>query len=211
VSTENATDPLSQRPERDAGLPLFGNVCVECGGYVKAGRLRCATCRGEPDRPRSLPGSLPIRSAAPGSSFQFSIETLLLVTTFIAVCLGACVAVPPIGVPLSVIAVAALIRTLIVGQQRLAAQAPFPVGEKVAEYLVSLFVVAGAIGVGFLTLLTIACIGGIIAAIVWSFGPPETPAEEVAFFFLGCAFWLSVLFGPLAAGIWFGWTTRPRG
>jgi hypothetical protein len=53
----------------------------------------------------------PRRSAPP--LLQFSLETLLLATTLIAACLGLVVAVPPLGVPVTVVVTLALIRTLI--------------------------------------------------------------------------------------------------
>ena len=105
----------------------------------------------------------------------------------------------------------ALVRTLVIGRQHQRVGMPFPAIEKLAEFGISMFIVFGAIGVGLVALVVIGMVGWIFAAILWGFGIPETRAEQIAFFILGVAFWLSVLLGPLAAGIWFLWTTRPRG
>lgn len=207
MSTENAIDPLSQRPERDAGLPLRGNVCVECGGYVKNGRLRCAVCRREAHESEPVQRSCP----APIGSLQFSIETVLLVTTLVATCLSLVLAEPSLGIFATAVSMTALVRTLVIGRQHQRVRMPFPASEKIAEFGISLFIVFGAIGVGLVTLVVIGMVGWICAAMLWCIGPPETPVEQVGFFILGVIFWLSVLFGPLAAGIWFLWTTRPQG
>jgi hypothetical protein len=207
VSTENAADPLSQRPERDAGLPLVGQVCPQCGGYLKAGRARCTKCSGEARAKQVPPGP----AVANGGWFQFSIETLLLVTTLIAVCLGACVAVPPIGIPLTAIALVAFVRTLVIGQHHRAVGLTFSAGEKSAEFLVSLVIVAGAVGVAFLAFFGIGIVCWMIAVLLFNFGPPRTPAAQLSYSLLGLAFWLAMILGPITAGVWFLRTTRPRG
>lgn len=209
MSTENATDSLSQRPERDAGLPLVGQVCPQCGGYLKAGRARCTKCSCEVRAKQVPPGP----AVANSGWFQFSIETLLLVTTFVAVCLGACVAVPPIGIPLTAIALAALVRTLVIGRQHQVVGLTLSAGDKIGELIVSLCIVVAAILVSLLVLLAICGIGVVLVDLFGflSSGTPQSPVDPLAFALLGFVFWLSVIFGPIGAGIWFLWTTRPRG
>jgi len=199
-------DPLGQRPEWDAGLPLFSNLCPLCGGILKPGRVRCSICRGEEQ------GTIHTsRPTAPAGWLQFSIETLLLVTTLIAACLGLCVAVPPLGILVTVVALAALIRTAIVGRQYLRAGVPFLATEKVGWFVISLFIIVCAIGLGFLVFAIVVGLTWIVAGILRDYGPPQTPANQIGFLILGDIFWLSVIFGPLAAAIWFLWKTRPRG
>jgi hypothetical protein len=202
-----AHDPLAQRPEWDAGLPLFSNICPLCGGILKPGRVRCLICRGE--QRATLRAA--VAKTAPADGLQFSIETLLLMTTLAALCLGAFAMEPVSGSCLSAVVLVALARTLIVGRQRLAVGLPFPLGEKVTEYLVSLFVVVCTIGVGFLTLMVVMCMGVLATVFAAEFRLPRPPNSQGLYFVLTILFWLSAIVGPITAGLWLLWTTRPRG
>lgn len=99
---------LSQFPPR---------LCPECGAELRAGEEKCWLCRRDivlaevaEASPRIMPPP-----AAVGTPLQFSLETLLLIVTLSAVCLGALVAAPGLGVLLLVIAVPALVRTCVSG------------------------------------------------------------------------------------------------
>jgi hypothetical protein len=201
-----AHDPLAQRPEWDAGLPLFSNVCPLCGGILKPGRVRCSMCRGEE---QAMIRAAALMATAGG--LQFSIETLLLMTTLAALCLGACMVEPISGSCLSVALLVALARTLIVGRQRLAVGLPFPIGEKIVEYLVSLFVVVCTIGVGFLTLMAVMCLGVLATVFAADFRLSRPPNLQGLYIVLTILFWLCAIVGPITAGLWLLWTTRPRG
>ena len=79
------------------------------------GEAKCWLCRRDMvlaevvEEPRIVP------PAAVVNPLQFSLETLLLIVTLSAVCLGALVAAPGLGVLLLVIAVPALVRTCVSG------------------------------------------------------------------------------------------------
>ena len=142
-------------------------------------------------------------------TLQFSIETLLLVTTLSAVCLAVTVGMPPLGVWLSIIAAAALVRTLIVGKQYQAAAMPFPAAEKVSEFLTSVGIMILALVVWFLALLTVGCSGGLAIAMVSDVWSPS-PKHQILHSTLFVLFWLVAIFLPIAAAGWFLWITRPR-
>jgi hypothetical protein len=67
-----------------------------------------------PDRRQGDPavGFLAEPRRAPPGWHQFSLESLLLVTTLIATCLGVAVTVPSIGGPVAVVALLSLVRTI---------------------------------------------------------------------------------------------------
>lgn len=205
MSSQQTFDPLSQRPERDAGVPHFEVACIRCGGTARLGRLWCPKCSGE--KP------VPVSVAAPPKSIsanQYSIETLLLVTTLVGVCLGLCAAFPPVGLFVSFMAVAALIRTMIAGRQYVSARVPFPFGEKFETFFVSLLIVLYALGFSVLVLVSLCFFAWMAADLLSNFRTPHTPAEQIGFFMLSAIFWISVLIAPLTAGIWFLWATRPQ-
>jgi len=163
----------------------------------------------ESNIPPKTPDPLSWRPRQPSTAvfpLQFSIETLLLLTTLVAVCLGVTVAVPPLGLWLFAISGAALVRTLIVGKQHQAAAMPFPAAEKVSEFVISAGIMIVALVVWFLTLLAIGCTGGLAMAMLWDIAPPRS-GQGILHYSL---FWLAVIVIPLAAAGWFVWITRPR-
>jgi hypothetical protein len=161
---------------------------------------------------RVMDGAAGKPSSEPGVPLQFSIETLLLLTTLVAVCLGVAVAVPPLGLPISVVALGGLVRTLIIGKHHGRLGVPFPLGEKVAEFIISCGVVIGAIGVGAITLLGTCCLGGTIAGSLEQVARGSSPGgiTEALSVLLAMAFMLLALCAPLFTTGWFLWATRPR-
>jgi hypothetical protein len=206
VSTSKTIDLASQRPEHDAGVPHFHVVCARCGGAVRPGRLRCAVCSGEA---RESPPSTPA-VVQPGSAVQFSIETLLLVTTLVAACLALGVVNPLLGICVSLLSLAALIRTTIIWRQHLRQGLEFLLADKVGWFVISLLIIFWAIDLRFVVFGAVVGFGSIVGHIPWEMGPPQTPAETLGYFLLGSVFWLSVLVGPLTAGVLLLCVTRPR-
>ena len=154
MSSHQAIDSQCQRPERDLGVPHFDVVCVRCGGALRSGRLRCAACSRETTDSDSDNSTAAKRRGAN----QFSIESLLLVTTFVASCLGLSAAFPPVGIVVSMLALAALLRTLIAGRQQLRAGSPFGVPEKLETFFTSALMVYFAVGFGFLIVLSFCAV-----------------------------------------------------
>ena len=94
-------------------LPVASRVCAECGAAIDAGQSRCWLCKSErvghaPVNPYASP--LPTQD---NLAWQFSLSSLFLITTLIAVCLGVTLLMPGLGVLLWIFAVPALVRTVI--------------------------------------------------------------------------------------------------
>jgi hypothetical protein len=116
-----------------------------------------------PVDPRSpfSPGWTPRASHASGH-LQFSLESLFLVTTLIAVCLGALVAVPPLGVLAILVAGPALVRTLVEGHYARQAGRAMNTGDKLMAFIASTGVTLAALiaaGGAFFTVCTGSLIG----------------------------------------------------
>jgi hypothetical protein len=107
--------------------------------------------------------------AALRPSLQFSLGTMLLVMTLVASCLAMSLAVPLLGIPLSVIAAAGLVRTAIVGSARIRAGERFEWAEKLREFAVSSAVSTFALVAGFVTFAAIANLAMITAMMLAEF------------------------------------------
>jgi hypothetical protein len=143
---------------------------------------------------------------------QFSLATLLLVTTLVAACLGLTMAAPPLGLPVSFVAIGAMMRTLVIGKQHQRLGVPFPLDEKIVEYIVSCGVVIGAIMVGLLTLLGGCCLFGVAVTGMDQLRSSGVPQDIVGIFgmVLSAAAMLLIVLAPVFTTTWFLWATRPR-
>lgn len=158
-----------------------------------------------------LPGRRQARPiSGPDAPLQFSLETLLLVTTLIAVCLGVTVAVPPLGLIASFLAAGGFIRTLFVAKRFQQQGLPFGIGEKVTAFIISFGVVMGAIVLGLVTLLTLIWLGVVAVAVADDLIDASSNLPLVIFSILGGFYFLAVIWGPIWIVAWFLWTTRPR-
>jgi hypothetical protein len=146
------------------------------------------------------------------AGFQFSLGTMLLVMTLVAACLGISVGVPILGIPLSVVAAGGLIRTAIVGKRYQRLGVPFPVGEKVTEFLLSSAIVVGAIWVGVGTLVAMGCIGGMAAASLEQLRRSGGPSDvwQALSAALAVVYVCLAIGVPLGSTVWVFWITRPR-
>jgi hypothetical protein len=198
--------------DRDAALR-----CPQCGAARDAAAVRCWLCHAavpaEDPRGRESfsaddfaasqscgPKTTPDPGAAAGQ--QFSIATILLVTTLIAVCLGVFRISPGFGLAVIAFAVPALIRTFVVGVQHQRVGQRLSIGDKLTAFVASLGIMV-LIGIAAVVAFQIACWGtcGLIAAM-----NPRTGDEEMLL-------WTSIGIGTVAAlavGGWVLWATRPR-
>jgi hypothetical protein len=136
---------------------------------------------------------------------QFSLESLMLVITLISVCLGMLVAVPGLGVLVCIVAVPALIRTLIAGRQQKAATGPLGLQEKVLAFLASTGIVMGVLLAG-VSAFAVACVGTCFAALgVSAASGGRAPEDWILPLALGTA-----IVASLAVVGWLFWLTRPR-
>src|SRR5262245_58847993 len=93
--------------------------CPECGAELAAGQTQCWLCRGTPGgEAKSEPARLPRSAAAENASAQFSLSSLMLVMTLIAVCLGLLKVSPGYGILLIIVATPALVRTMVATTRR---------------------------------------------------------------------------------------------
>lgn len=137
-----------------------------------------------------------------GPPLQFSLATILLVMTLIAVCFGAFGISPGLGLAVAAFAAPALIRTLVVGAQQKRAGQRLSIADKLTAFLASLGIMI-LVAVAAIVAFQIACWGtcGIIAA-----ADSQSLVDEAGFI-------ASVVVGSAAAiavGIWILWATRPR-
>jgi hypothetical protein len=89
---------------------------------------------------------------------QFSLASLILVMTLVAVCLGVLMAAPGLGILLIIVAVPALVRTVVSGSQQKRTGAPLSLGQKVVAFLMSLGLMI-AVGIAGIIAFEIACWG----------------------------------------------------
>lgn len=146
----------------------------------------------------------------PDAPLQFSLETLLLVTTLIAVCLGVTMAVPPLGLIASFLAAGAFIRTLFVARQFQQQGLPFGIGEKITAFIISFGVVMGAVALGLMTLLALIWLGVVAVKVAYELADASSNLLSVIFSILGGFYFLAVIWGPIWIVAWFLWATRPR-
>lgn len=169
-------DPLDRR-HRAGGL---SEPCPECGARPLPGENCCWFCESrlvvagfEPaiDEKAADPA---VAHQVPNAGLQFSIGTMLLVTTLVAICLAITMAAPLLGIALSVIAVGGLVRTAIVGWARIRAGGRFELAEKIDEFAVSstMFIIALVVGLGTTTVIAgcVLFLTGVLAELVDPFG-----------------------------------------
>ena len=116
-------------------------LCPMCGAELRQGDARCWLCGHALDRPTSIVvPPLPAGTAPPavGRTDSFSLETLMLVVTLIAICLGVFVQAPGLGILLCILALPAFVRTLLVVRRRGQLSRGVPLGQRIALFLGSL-------------------------------------------------------------------------
>ncbi len=197
-------------------------ACPACGAYVQPAAKACWFCErtifptdwGNPTGTAAHAGSAVVGKPAPGPTpaLQFSLGTLLLLTTLAAACLGVSVAVPPLGIPISIVVLGGLIRTLVIGMHHQRLGVPFPLEEKIAEFFVSCGVVIGAVGVGAITLLGTCCLGGALASGIERIALMSSQGSIVQALsaLFAMSYMLLALCAPFVTTVWFLWATRPR-
>jgi hypothetical protein len=162
-----------------------------------------------PQHPQA-PAIAASRSAA-ARGMQFSLDTLLLLITLIAICLGISVAAPPLGVAVSLIALAALFRTWMIARQLRAAGVPFPAAEKMAEFVISSMVVVMALAIGLAALFVVGLAGMVTAMTVEASSQALNLQGRQAVMTATLSLCgIAVVGATLGSMIWFLWWTRPN-
>jgi hypothetical protein len=175
-------------------------VCAECGAVLVAGYGRCWLCHRKVESGRSEnPYSAP-RPTGEVSPVQFSLESLFLVTTLVAVGLGVFLLVPGLGILLAVVAIPALVRTLAAGYRKRQAGVQLSAGQKIGTFLLSFFLIL-AIGFAGCIAFFLVCLGtGLTALAAGADGGDAMLITVVT---------LSGLVAISFAG-WLLWVSRPR-
>jgi hypothetical protein len=206
-----AKGPLPQQPSP----PPASTESVQCGecGALLGDRDVCWLCGAPVVVSAELvhpPGVSPFvpdwEQKRRASASQFSLESLMLVITLISVCLGMIVAAPGIGLLVVIVAVPALVRTLVVGRYRKEAASPLNLGEKVMAFLASTGIIIGIMLAGLIAY-WVACIGTCFAVL----GVAQTATEQSS-----AEFWavsVSIVTGAIVAIAvvgWLIWQSLPR-
>jgi hypothetical protein len=159
----------------------------------------------EPTPPPILPAWEAARRRA--NPLQFSLESLMLVITLVAVCLGMIAAIPGVGVLVSIVAAPALIRTLVAGFQQRAAGQQMTLSEKALAFLASTGITLAVLTAGGTAFAT-ACFASCLVALGISEATSSSRVmneEGLIYTVLG----FSSLVG-LATTIWLFWLLRPK-
>jgi hypothetical protein len=204
---------MSQQDARLTGPP---GGCPECGARVKPTDARCWLCGRElvvlaevvGDAHESpFAASWNPRAGVKPVPWQFSLESLLMVITLAAVCLGAFAATPGLGILALIVATPALIRTLYEGHQARRAGKQLSLGEKVLAFSASAGIALAAL-VAAAGAFFVACTAS-IAAICFSAsagGGVSSGAEQAIF--MTCLIVCGLASLAAFAGIF--WLTWPK-
>ena len=182
---------------------MTDHPCPQCGAACADEATQCWLCHAPLPPAAQTPGVPTAGDGTRSVPATYSLATILLVITLIAVCLGVFRLSPGFGVAIVCFTVPALIRSIVVGVQHKRAGARLTIGEKLTAFAASLGIMV-LVGIAGFIAFQIACWGtcGVFAATSSS---RSAPSESL--------FIVSVSIGSLAAlavGIWILWLTRPR-
>ena len=120
------------------------NLCPVCGADNSARpQAPCWMCHAPPN----ASAARPFLTTAP--PVQFSLATMFLLMTLIAVCLGVFVLAPGLGILLAIVSLPALARTVMVAGRRRQAGRRMTFADKLSAFLASLVLaIATAVSVG---------------------------------------------------------------
>jgi hypothetical protein len=177
-------------------------TCPSCGAPLKPTDAQCWLCRAQAREAAQdiNPYASPTPIAPLQAKNQFSLATLFLIMTLVAVAMGALMVAPGLGTFLIVLAVPALVRTVIAGRRRWEKGETPTISIKILDFLAS-------------------------AAIIWvisiaatiAFGVVCTATGLVSFALLNMnenpGFIIAIGAGLATAAIvatWLLWITRPK-
>jgi len=135
------------KPEAETTVPrdaVPSPVCPQCGAEVAVGRDRCWLCGANFGTPFKATSAPPANQPPPSPVLQpqfertFSLSSLMLVVTWVAVCLGVASAVPGLGILLGIASAPALLRVTFMSAHRTVRGDILTTGEKVGFFIGSL-------------------------------------------------------------------------
>jgi hypothetical protein len=115
----------------------------------------CWLCRQKQSSAEPNPYAPP-RPTGENAAAQFSLASLFLVMTLVAVCLGVFMLAPGLGILLAVVATPALVRTTFTASYYKQVGAPLTPAWKIRAFLVSLFIML-AVGVATFVAFQVVC------------------------------------------------------
>jgi hypothetical protein len=182
--------------------------CPECGAELRPGDGRCWLCRRDLAVDAEVVEPPPVTAAA-RAPLQFSLETLLLIVTLSAVCLGALVAAPGLGVLLLVVAVPALVRTCLTGANLKRQKGKLTAADKVMAFVASAAITWAALtaaAMAFFTACTISVLGACAVE-------GTTGSSSIGQTMQNVLLWSAIIFcaaTSIAAFVGMFWVTWPR-
>jgi hypothetical protein len=181
--------------------------CPACSASLDGRELKCWLCNQDlHSREDASPfASPPSAAQAPARPVQFSLDTLFLAITLVAVCLGTTLAAPGLGFLLIVVAVPAVIRTIVARVRVGTADHRPTTGEKIVGFLASFGITAAVMTAGFATFAVVAATTVALCVGVIGEDPTQSP--------LGWSFMIMFYASPflgLALTAWLFWRTWPR-
>lgn len=193
-------------------------ACPECNARIKPTDDKCWLCGRElvvmaevvesfSESP--FAASWSPRADAKPVPFQFSLESLLMVITLAAVCLGAFVATPGLGVLALIVAAPALLRTVYEGQQARRRGKQFTLSEKLLSFAASTGIALAALSAAMAAFFT-ACTASVLAVCVTaaSTGNQSWGSNAEQTIFTVCAIVCGI--ASLAGFIGIFWLTWPK-
>jgi hypothetical protein len=172
--------------------------CLDCGAEVRPDAILCWCCRhslleSEAEYAlalKELHGS-PF-GTEPRTKFQFSLASIMIVMTLLAVLMSIYTMAPGLGIALMVLSVPALIRTVVLAMQRGSRGKPLTFGQKAGVFAAWIglgVVIVIAAGVAFFVSCLVGLPGG--AAVAITFGSIGAIVAAIA---LGVLFWRKIKF-----------------
>ena len=141
--------------------------CTACGAALVGGQAQCWLChRNTGEAADENPYASPRPVAGEYEAAQFSLASLFLVMTLMAVCVGLFAIAPGLAVLVGFVATPALIRTIVAAGYQRQAGTPLSAGEKVGVFFVSWFIM-GAIGMAIFVAFATVCVAGALLTEVW--------------------------------------------
>jgi hypothetical protein len=134
--------------------------CPECGAPLNAAQARCWLCQRKADDGQQQNPYAPPRPLTEHSASQFSLASLFLIMTLVAVCLGVFLLSPGLGVLLVFVMTPALIRTVMAASYQKQAGTALSAADKIGVFLMSVFIM-GAIGVAACVAFMATCLLGV--------------------------------------------------
>jgi hypothetical protein len=119
--------------------------CPHCGAEVQTPGGECWLCRLKEPPAKPNPYAPP-RPTGENAGAQFSLASLFLVMTLVAVCLGVFMLAPGLGILFAIVATPALVRTTFTASYYKQAGAPLSPAWRIRAFVVSLFIML-AVGV----------------------------------------------------------------